>query len=179
MASLPQSTAMPLYSSPPPLRSPGQDKPTLLVCWWFTLFCTTIILLRVCGRFIRTERLFQEDRTAALAVIPLFLRMGCVHLILLYGTNNVEFPPELLPLSDEEVRRRTIGSGLVLASRMLHAATYVTFPSPVTLQTDWSARSIFRAIHDLLGSLKVFSLLTSSTLGSGFSRVPSWIFSSD
>ncbi|KAK8118689.1 integral membrane protein PTH11, partial [Apiospora kogelbergensis] len=108
-------------STPPPeLHSFTQNKPTLLVCWWITLLCATIIFLRVSGRFIRSEKLFAEDRTAALALIPLFLRMGCVHVILIYGTNNAQLPPGL---SDEEMQRRSVGSGLVLASRSLHAAT--------------------------------------------------------
>ncbi|KAK7754061.1 hypothetical protein SLS62_003907 [Diatrype stigma] len=122
---------MTLYSSPPPPHTLEQDKPTLLVCWWITLFCTTIILLRVAGRFVRSEKLFKEDRTAALAILPLFLRMGCVHIALLYGTNNTQFPPEMLPLSDEEMRRRTLGSGLVLASRMFYAATLWILKSAV------------------------------------------------
>ncbi|KAH9887123.1 hypothetical protein F4778DRAFT_433938 [Xylariomycetidae sp. FL2044] len=108
-----------LYSAPPPLHTSVQDKPTLLVCWWITLFCTTMILLRVAGRFIRSEKLFQEDRTAALAIIPLFFRMGCVHVILLYGTNNAQ----LANLTDAEIRSKEIASGLVLASRMFYAAT--------------------------------------------------------
>ncbi|KAK8079802.1 hypothetical protein PG997_007620 [Apiospora hydei] len=111
---------MALYSSPPPLHSFNQDKPTLLVCWWITLLCATIIFLRVAGRFIRSEKLFAEDRTAALALIPLFLRMGCVHVILIYGTNNTQLPSGL---SEEEIQRRSVGSGLVLASRTLYAAT--------------------------------------------------------
>ena len=111
---------MALYSAPPPLHTLDYDKPTLLVCWWITLFCATIIFLRVAGRFIRSEELFAEDKTAALATIPLFLRMGCVHVVLLYGTNNAELPPSL---SEEEVRRRAIGSGLVLASRVFYTAT--------------------------------------------------------
>ncbi|KAK8051252.1 hypothetical protein PG993_002637 [Apiospora rasikravindrae] len=111
---------MALYSSPPPLHSFGQDKPTLLVCWWITLLCATIIFLRVAGRFIRSEKLFAEDRTAALALIPLFLRMGCVHVILIYGTNNAQLPSGL---SEQEIQRRSVGSGLVLASRTLYAAT--------------------------------------------------------
>ncbi|KAI1409398.1 hypothetical protein F5Y13DRAFT_93208 [Hypoxylon sp. FL1857] len=110
---------MPLYSSPPPLHTPDQDKPTLLVCWWITLFCTTIILLRIAGRFIRSEKLFREDKTAALAIIPLYLRMGCVHVILIYGTNNAQFG-ELTP---EELHMKSIASGLVLASRIFYAAT--------------------------------------------------------
>ncbi|KAK7928018.1 hypothetical protein PG985_005016 [Apiospora marii] len=113
---------MALYSSPPPLHSFEQDKPTLLVCWWITLLCATIIFLRVAGRFIRSEKLFAEDRTAALALIPLFLRMGCVHVILIYGTNNAQFPSDL---SEQDIQRRSVASGLVLASRSLYAATYV------------------------------------------------------
>lgn len=115
---------MSLYTEPPELRSSSQDKPSLLVCWWITSFCTVIILLRVAGRFIRTEKLFQEDKVAALALIPLWLRMVCVHFVLLYGTNNAEF--DGITLSAEVERRKEIASGLVLASRIFYAATYVT-----------------------------------------------------
>jgi hypothetical protein len=63
----------------------------------------------------------MEDRVAALALIPLNARMGCVHVVLNYGTNNNDFTD--VSLSDEDVRRRQIGSGLVLASRFFYAAT--------------------------------------------------------
>ena len=121
---------MTLYSDPPSLREFKYDKPTLLVCWWAISFCTLIILLRLAGRFIRTERLFTEDRIAALALIPLYLRMGCVHYILLYGTNNADFSG--VELTPEQLRRKEIASGLVLASRIFYAATYVACQSPST-----------------------------------------------
>ncbi|KAB5576503.1 hypothetical protein GE09DRAFT_954194 [Coniochaeta sp. 2T2.1] len=113
---------MTLYSEPPPLRPWREDKPTLLVCWWITMFCTVIILLRVGGRFVRSERLFREDKVAALALIPMYLRMGCVHVILIYGTNNAQL--EGLHLSEKELRNKRIASGLVLLSRILYTATY-------------------------------------------------------
>ncbi|KAL2016264.1 hypothetical protein VTK56DRAFT_4008 [Thermocarpiscus australiensis] len=112
---------MALYSAPPPLRPFSEDKPTLLVCWWITSFCAVIILLRIAGRFVRTERLFREDKIAALALVPLFLRMGCVHVILIYGTNNAQLAGA--GLSDEDLHRKSIASGLVLLSRVLNAAT--------------------------------------------------------
>ncbi|SPJ85479.1 related to integral membrane protein PTH11 [Fusarium torulosum] len=112
---------MALYSEPPALREFKYDKPTLLVCWWATSFCTLIILLRLAGRFIRTERLFTEDRVAALALIPLYARMACVHYILIYGTNNAQF--DGVELTAEQLRQKSIGSGLVLASRIFYAAT--------------------------------------------------------
>ncbi|KAH6856790.1 hypothetical protein B0I37DRAFT_302846 [Chaetomium sp. MPI-CAGE-AT-0009] len=112
---------MALYSEPPPLRPFSEDKPTLLVCWWITSFCAVIIALRVIGRFIRSEKLFSEDKTAALALVPLFLRMGCVHVILIYGTNNARLQDAAL--SDDELRNKSIASGLVLLSRVFYAAT--------------------------------------------------------
>ncbi|TDZ38909.1 hypothetical protein C8035_v006885 [Colletotrichum spinosum] len=112
---------MAIYSDPPPFRDFYQDKPSLLVCWWITSFCTLIILLRVAGRFIRTEKLFREDKVASLALIPLWIRMVCVHFVLLYGTNNADFDGHLL--STEQQRQKRIASGLVLASRIFYAAT--------------------------------------------------------
>lgn len=141
---------MSLYTPPPPLHTPDQDKPTLLVCWWITLFCTTIILLRVVGRFIRSEKLFREDKTAALAIIPLYLRMGCVHVILIYGTNNAQFTE----LTDEEIRMKSIASGLVLASRILYAATYVYVSFP--LVPDPGQGSIRRGGSSLLHSRELY-----------------------
>ncbi len=112
---------MTIYSEPPSLQPFRHDKPTLLVCWWMTSFCTLMIFLRVAGRFVRTERLFLEDKIAAVAVIPLVLRMACVHYILLHGTNNADF--EGVTLSDEEIHAKSIASGLVLLSRFFYAAT--------------------------------------------------------
>ena len=112
---------MSLYSDPPEFRTFSQDKPTLLVCWWITIFCTTIVVLRVCGRFVRTETLFSEDKTAALALVPLLLRMGCVHFILVNGTNNADFSS--VQLSEEQINRKAVASGLVLLSRVLYALT--------------------------------------------------------
>jgi hypothetical protein len=112
---------MGLYSDPPPLHPFSEDKPTLLVCWWITSFCAVIITLRVIGRFIRTEKLFREDKTAALALVPLFLRMGCVHVILVYGTNNAQL--EGAGVSEQDLHMKSITSGLVLLSRVLYAAT--------------------------------------------------------
>lgn len=112
---------MSLYSeAPKPVPWP-YVKPTLLVCWWATLFCTVIILLRVAGRFIRSEKLFSEDKMAFYALLPMYARMGCVHVILIYGTNNNDFSNVIL--TADEIRRKSIGSGLVLASRIFHSAT--------------------------------------------------------
>ncbi|KAG5979028.1 hypothetical protein E4U55_005640 [Claviceps digitariae] len=112
---------MSIYTDPPELRAFRLDKPTLLVCWWATSFCTLMILLRITGRFIRTERLFIEDKVAAVALIPLNLRMACVHYVLKYGTNNADFTG--IQLTPTEIRHKALASGLVLLSRFCYAAT--------------------------------------------------------
>ncbi|KAI0868845.1 GPCR protein, PTH11-type [Hypoxylon argillaceum] len=137
---------MPLYSSPPPLHSPDEDKPTLLVCWWITLFCSTIIFLRVAGRFIRSEKLFREDRTVTFAAVPLFLRMGLVHIVLLWGTNNAQFN---WPLSETEKRHKSIASGLVIASRVLYAATLWILKLAILEYFKRLTSTFWRASHDL------------------------------
>ena len=53
----------------------------------------------------------------ALSLIPLLARMGLVHLLLLWGTNNVTTEG----LTARDVHYREIGSRLVLASRIMYA----------------------------------------------------------
>ena len=119
-----------LYSdTPPPVRTFKQDNPTLLVSWWCTGFALTIILFRLCGRLVRTERLFREDKIMALAILPLLGRMALVHVVLLWGTNNVV----TTDLTAEDVFHRRVGSGLVLASRILYASMCVSSSPPPTL----------------------------------------------
>ncbi|PNP40712.1 hypothetical protein TGAMA5MH_07419 [Trichoderma gamsii] len=115
---------MALYSSAPPERPFSDAKPTLLVAWWITLFCTCLILLRLSGRYIRVEKLFIEDKITALALLPLYMRMACTHVVLLYGTNNIDLAGT--DLFSQEIERRVIGSKVVLAGRILHAATLWT-----------------------------------------------------
>ena len=104
-------------SDPPELREFRDDKPTLLISWWCTLYSIVIILIRVSGRYVRTELMYAEEGSMLLAIIPLLMRMAFVHVVLIYGTNNTV----LDGLTEQDVRRRVIGSRLVLASRIMYA----------------------------------------------------------
>lgn len=104
-------------SDPPDFRTFRDDKPTLLFSWWCTLYSIVIILIRVSGRYVRTERMYAEEGSMLLALIPLLMRMAFVHVVLLYGTNNTVIDS----LTDEDVGRRVIGSKMVLASRIMYA----------------------------------------------------------
>lgn len=78
-----------------------------------------IILARLSGRWVRTEKLFREDIIMALSIIPLMLRMGCAHIVLRNGTNNTTIDG---PLSDVDILQRETGSKAVLAARIFYAS---------------------------------------------------------
>ncbi|KIN08691.1 hypothetical protein OIDMADRAFT_188358 [Oidiodendron maius Zn] len=148
---------MALYSSPPPARTPQDDKPTLLVCWWCSLFAAVIILFRVTGRFIRSERLFKEDWLAFATVIPLAIRMALVHVILIYGTNNVI----TTGLTPDEINKREIGSKLVLASRIFYAATLWMLKLTITEFFKRLTVTIWRRSYEyILQFIRWFLLIT-------------------
>ena len=110
-----------LGNQPPHLRSRMDNHATLLVSWWCTGCAFVLILLRLWGRMVRTERLFTEDKIMALSIIPLLIRMALIDPILLYGTNNTN-ATGLDPIALHE---RSLGSRLVLGSRIFYALLYV------------------------------------------------------
>jgi len=108
-----------VYSeAPSESSSREQNHATLLVTWWCTGMALAFILVRLWGRFIRTESLFMEDKVMALSIIPLFIRMSLIHVVMLYGTNNVD----LADVSPSQYNEREIGSRLVLGARVFYAA---------------------------------------------------------
>jgi hypothetical protein len=106
-------------STPPDRRTRLADHPTLLYSWWATCFAAVVILTRLAGRKTRSNKLFREDWIMFLALVPLFARMGFVHLVLIYGTNNVTTIG--VDYTAEEIKNREFGSKLVLAARIFYA----------------------------------------------------------
>ncbi len=103
---------------PPDFQSFRDVKPTLLTCWWASLYAAAIIFVRAIGRYVRAEKLFAEDKIMLLAIIPLLIRMAFTHVVLVYGTNNTVTDG----LSALAIHHRQIGSQMVLASRIMYAA---------------------------------------------------------
>jgi uncharacterized membrane protein YuzA (DUF378 family) len=111
-------TVRSLYNNEPPdLQTKAAMNPTLLVSWWCTGFALAAILVRVGGRYVRTEKLFREDWIMFGNALPLVIRMGLLHVILIWGTNNTK-TAGLTPI---EIHHRSIGSRLVLATRIFYA----------------------------------------------------------
>jgi hypothetical protein len=102
---------------PPDPRTSIEDNPTLLISWWCTAFSLVIILVRSAGRYVRTEHFFREDKVMMASIVPLLIRMGFAHVVLIWGTNNTK----TAGLSDVEIQHREVGSKLVLAARIFYA----------------------------------------------------------
>lgn len=105
---------------PPDAQTREQINPILLMSWWATAFSLAIIIVRLCGRYVRIERFFTEDKLMMVSVIPLTVRMIIVHYVLVLGTNNVK----TVGLTAEQLSNRETGSKLVLAARIFYAILY-------------------------------------------------------
>ncbi|KAJ5937696.1 hypothetical protein N7454_004038 [Penicillium verhagenii] len=149
-----------LYSQiPPAYESREEINPALLMSWWATAFSLAIIIVRLCGRYVRMERFFPEDKVMALSVIPLVSRMVLVHFVLTYGTNNVQ----TAGLTDEQISERKLGSKLVLVARIFYAIfiwtaklTVCEFLERVTGMVSRRSTAIFlRFVHFFLASTLV------------------------
>jgi hypothetical protein len=118
MSMEPRGLYYPPNSIPPPARTALRDRPTLLVAWWTSSCALAVIFMRIFGRYTRTLQIFSDDKWMLASAVPLMLRVGVVHLVLTYGTNNVD----ISGLTDDDVRKRAVGSRLVLLARVLYAA---------------------------------------------------------
>lgn len=108
-----------MLSTLAPAREAANElKPAMTMSIWCTCYSITIIIFRVSGRWLRTKTVFVEDTIMALSILILVARMILVSLILYDGTNNVELS---LFMDEAEIRRREVGSQLVLVTRMLYA----------------------------------------------------------
>lgn len=114
--------AIQLYTGPPPYRTRADDHPTLLVTYWTSACCLVMILWRLIGRLVRMNELYTDDKMMAVTIVPLVARQALVHLVLVWGTNNVLLGEEV---SEDEIRRRELGSKAVMGARVAYAALWV------------------------------------------------------
>lgn len=66
-------------------------------------------------------KVFPDDKWMAASAVPLLIRVGLIHTVLTLGTNNVD----TRGMGEEEIRRRVLGSELVLLARVMYAMLYV------------------------------------------------------
>lgn len=75
--------------------------------------------MRILGRLIRVSMLHRDDKFMLLSVVPLLAHQAFQHLVLRNGTNNTAGTENM---GEEELRRRRVGSGMVLGARVTYAA---------------------------------------------------------
>ena len=123
------------------------------------MFSAAIIVTRLCGRKARSNRLFREDWIMLLALIPLLIRMAFIHVVLLYGTNNVQTVG--VRYTEMSIEHRRIGSRLVLAARIFYAMFIWMSKLTVSEFLKRITGRMWRRSYELaLHGIRIFLLLT-------------------
>lgn len=95
--------------------------PTLLILWLLTWVAVAVMLARLIMRKIRHQTFALGDYLTMAAIICAFVRLGMVHTVISWGTNNI--PPSVrrkLDFTPDEIYRRETGSKLALANRVFY-----------------------------------------------------------
>lgn len=85
-----------------------------------TALAVILIFVRLIWRHRRGERMYPDDIWMGVSLGPLLVRLGLVHIVLSYGTNNINYE-SIGGLNPTEVQRRVVGSKLILLSRISYA----------------------------------------------------------
>lgn len=87
-----------------------------------TILTVVLISVRLIWRYRRGERMYPDDIWMGISLGPLLIRLGLIHMVLAYGTNNFNSDEvNLLEMSPVQLQRRVIGSKLILLSRITYA----------------------------------------------------------
>lgn len=99
------------------------DWPTLIVTYVCSCLALKFILIRLVCRRMRGERYmsFHDDMWMGISAVPLLLRLGLIHVVIVNGTNAISMETAR-SLDGEALEGRVLGSKLVLASRISYSA---------------------------------------------------------
>lgn len=100
----------------------GGNLGALVTCYITTIIATALVFVRLIWRYRRGERMYADDIWMGISLGPLLIRLGMIHLVLVYGTNNIDY--DMVNVSEMDparIRQRVIGSKLILASRVAYA----------------------------------------------------------
>lgn len=97
------------------------DDPTLLIHWLFSCLALAVMFARLVWRKIARQEYNLGDYLTIAACVCALTRLGLIHVVLTWGTNNVT--PKYRDshnFTDEEIYRREIGSKLSLVNRVFY-----------------------------------------------------------
>lgn len=100
----------------------GSNLATLVVTYICAILAMILIFVRLIWRYYRGERMYADDVWMGVSLGPLLIRLGVIHVVLVYGTNNIDYDDiSVMAMSQREKDQRVIGSKMILASRILYA----------------------------------------------------------
>lgn len=87
-----------------------------------SILTVVLVFVRLIWRYRRGERMYPDDIWMGVSLGPLLIRLGLIHMVLAYGTNNINYDEvDLLGMGPVQVQRRVIGSKLILLTRITYA----------------------------------------------------------
>ncbi|KAL8364948.1 hypothetical protein RB595_003981 [Gaeumannomyces hyphopodioides] len=96
------------------------DYITLIIHWSFSCLALLVILARLLWRRLARQRYNAGDYLSMAAAVCMLARMAAIHVVLIWGTADVSSVyRESHVFGADEIRRREIGSQLVLANRVV------------------------------------------------------------
>lgn len=95
--------------------------PTLILLWVFTWVTVGLIVLRLLLRKSKGLQFVWGDYYSMGAILCAIVRLALVHVILIWGTNNMSIAfRQSHEFTTEEIHRREIASKFVLANRVFY-----------------------------------------------------------
>lgn len=94
---------------------------TLIILWVFTWVAIGLIVFRLLVRKLKGFKFVLGDYFAMGAILCALVRLALVHVILIWGTNNMSSTfRHTHNFTPEEIRRREIASKFVLTNRVFY-----------------------------------------------------------
>ncbi|OJD29710.1 pth11-type gpcr protein [Diplodia corticola] len=136
------------------------DDPTLLILWLLTWLAVTIMVSRLLLRKVRGQDYSAGDYLTMAAIFCAFVRLALIHVVLVWGTNNMS--PQLRDKTHwtpEKVYRREIGSKFAVVNRVFYNS-YLWLQKLVLLDIT---RQLIKGLHWEYAVLRFYLFIFGGT----------------
>lgn len=97
------------------------EDPTLLIHWLFSWLAAAVMIARLVWRYAAFRRWTAGDYLTIGALACCFVRLGMIHIVLTYGTNNLTAAQRAAEMwTETDIARRILGSKLAVANRFFY-----------------------------------------------------------
>ncbi|KAF2765926.1 hypothetical protein EJ03DRAFT_195191 [Teratosphaeria nubilosa] len=94
---------------------------TLIILWIFSWLAVTVMLARLVWRYQQMRSWNAGDYLTLSALVCVFVRLGMIHIVLTYGTNNMTAAYRATHhFTSQDISKRVIGSKLAVANRFFY-----------------------------------------------------------